>query len=172
MPVYRTPLRILKQAIDSVIAQSYSNWELCIADDASGSAEIERLLRQYAQQDERIKYRLLQGNGGIAAASNAALELASGEFVALLDHDDELSQDALYYVVDALNRSPDLDILYSDEDKIDENGRRYDPFFKPDWSPDLLLSENYIAHLLVARRSLMMEAGAFRPVLTAARTTI
>jgi len=163
MPVYRTPPGILKQAIDSVLAQSYSNWELCIADDASGSAEIERLLRQYAQQNERIKCRLLQGNGGIVAASNAALELASGEFVALLDHDDELSQDALYYVVDTLNRSLDLDIIYSDEDKIDENGKRYDPFLKPDWSPDLLLSENYIAHLLVARRSLVMEVGAFQP---------
>ena len=162
MPVYRTPPRILQLAVDSVVAQSYPNWELCIADDASGSAEIERLLRDYAQQDQRIRYRLLQGNGGIAAASNAALELAHGEFITLLDHDDELTQDALYHVADALNRRQDLDLIYSDEDKIDEHGKRYDPFFKPDWSPDLLLSENYIAHLLVARRSLVMEAGAFR----------
>ncbi len=162
MPVYRTPPRILRQAIESVRAQSYADWELLIADDASGSPEIEEILRQYAQQDDRIKYRLLQGNGGIAAATNAALDLASGEFIALLDHDDELTQDALYHVVDALNRRPELDVIYSDEDKIDENGRRYDPFFKPGWSPDLLLSENYVAHLLVARRSLVQEVGAFR----------
>jgi O-antigen biosynthesis protein len=162
MPVYRTPLPVLTRAIESVLAQSYSRWELCIADDGSCSAEIESCLKQYAQRESRIKLRLLQANGGIAHASNAALELATGDFVALLDHDDELAEDALYWVVEALNRQPDLDILYSDEDKIDEQGKRYDPFFKPDWSPDLLLSENYVAHLLVCRRSLLVDVGGFR----------
>ena len=162
MPVYRTPLPVLTRAIESVLAQSYSRWELCIADDGSCSAEIESCLRQFVQRDSRIKVRRLHANGGIAHASNAALELATGDFVALLDHDDELAEDALYRVVEALNRQPDLDILYSDEDKIDEQGKRYDPFFKPDWSPDLLLSENYVAHLLVCRRSLLVDVGGFR----------
>jgi GT2 family glycosyltransferase len=161
LPVYQTPPAILRNAIDSVIAQSYSNWELCIADDHSQSAEVETILQSYARQDPRIKVSFRASNGGISAASNAALNLASGEFVALLDHDDELVQDALYWAVEAINRRPETDLLYSDEDKIDEAGGRYDPFFKPEWSPDLLLSENYIAHFLVCRRELMTEVGGF-----------
>ena len=163
MPVYRTPGRVLMQAINSVTAQSYPKWELCIADDGSESAEVKDILERYAQRDPRIKIKFLKTNSGIALCSNAALELASGDFIALLDHDDELTEDALFYVVEALNRQPELDILYSDEDKIDEHGRRYDPFFKPNWSPDLILSENYVAHLLVCRRELLIQAGAFRP---------
>ena len=163
MPVYRTPGRVLMQAINSVMAQSYPKWELCIADDGSESAEVKEILERYAQQDPRIKIKFLKTNSGIALCSNAALELASGDFIALLDHDDELTEDALFYVVEALNRQPELDIFYSDEDKIDEHGRRYDPFFKPNWSPDLILSENYVAHLLVCRRELLIQAGAFRP---------
>jgi GT2 family glycosyltransferase len=163
MPVYQTPGRILMQAINSVMAQSYPKWELCIADDGSDSAEVREILERYAQQDPRIKIRFLKIKSGIALCSNAALELASGDFIALLDHDDELTRDALFYVVEALNRQPELDILYSDEDKIDEYGRRYDPFFKPAWSPDLILSENYVAHLFVCRRELLIQAGAFRP---------
>ena len=161
MPVYRTPPAILQRAIDSVIAQTYSDWELCIADDHSQSAEIQHLLRSYVEHDARIKAAFRAANGGIAAASNAALNLASGEYVALLDHDDELAPDALYWVAKAINRQPQADVLYSDEDKIDAAGRRFDPFFKPDWSPDLLLSENYIAHLLVCRRELVNQAGGF-----------
>jgi len=162
VPVYRTPLNILRHTIESVRKQSYSNWELCIADDRSQSPEIESLLADYASRDSRIRVDSLTANGGISHASNAALAMAGGEFVALLDHDDELAQDALYHVVEAINLHPDVDLLYSDEDKIDESGRRYDPFFKPDWSPDLLLSENYICHLLVVRRSRMNQAGGFR----------
>jgi GT2 family glycosyltransferase len=162
MPVYRTPPGILTKAILSVTAQSYKNWELCIADDASESADVQKILERYAEQDSRIKVKFLKSRSGIALCSNAALDLASGEFIALLDHDDELAEDALFYVVEALNRHPELDVLYSDEDKIDEHGRRYDPFFKPDWSPDLILSENYIAHLLVCRRELLLQTGAFR----------
>lgn len=162
VPVFRTPPDILKRAIESVTKQSYINWELCIADDRSQSPEIQELLTEYAARDSRIRVNFLSVNGGISHASNAALEMARGDFVALLDHDDELAQDALYHVVEAINLQSDVDFLYSDEDKIDEHGRRYDPFFKPDWSPDLLLSENYICHLLVVRRSLLVQAGGFR----------
>jgi len=162
VPVYRTPVEVLRRTIESVLGQSYSNWQLCMADDGSQSPEIERLLGEYAARDERIQVKLLNTNGGISQASNAALEQAKGELVALLDHDDELSQDALYHVVEAVNLRPKADLFYSDEDKIDSSGRRYDPFFKPDWSPDLLLSENYFCHLLVVRRSLLNQVGGFR----------
>src|ERR1035438_8859121 len=162
VPVYRTPLGILRRTIESVTKQSYPNWELCIADDCSQSPEIQGLLADYATRDSRIRVNFLPANGGISHASNAALAMAHGDFVALLDHDDELAQDALYHVVEAINLQSNVDLLYSDEDKIDENGRRYDPFFKPDWSPDLLLSENYICHLLVVRRSHLNQAGGFR----------
>jgi GT2 family glycosyltransferase/SAM-dependent methyltransferase len=162
VPVYRTPIDVLRRTIESVLGQSYPHWQLCMADDGSHSPEIERLLDAYAAKDERIRVKYLAANQGISHASNAALELAEGNFVALLDHDDELAQDALYYVAEAINLRPDADLLYSDEDKIDSRGRRYDPFFKPDWSPDLLLSENYLCHLLVVRRSLLNQAGGFQ----------
>ncbi len=162
VPVYRTPPDILRLTIESVRKQSYSNWELCIADDRSQSQEIQDLLADYASKDGRIRVNFLPANGGISQASNAALAMATGDFVALLDHDDELAPDALYHVVEAINLQPDVDLLYSDEDKIDERGKRYDPFFKPDWSPDLLLSENYICHLLVVRRVHLNQAGGFR----------
>jgi GT2 family glycosyltransferase len=163
LPVYRTPLKILKRTIDSVLAQSYANWELCIADDGSQTPAIEELLRDYAGKDRRIRLSLLPKNGGISQASEACRSLATGDFVALLDHDDELAPDALFDTVEAINLQPGIDLLYSDEDKIDEYGRRYDPVCKPDWSPDLLLSENYICHLLVVRRSLLEQVGGFRP---------
>ena len=162
LPVYCTPLNVLRRAIDSVLAQSYANWELCIADDGSQAPALEELLSGYAAKDSRIKLNLQQTNGGISRASEACRVMATGDFVALLDHDDELAPDALCYAAEAINLLPDTDLLYSDEDKIDENGRRYDPFFKPDWSPDLLLSENYICHLLVVRRSLLEQVGGFR----------
>jgi GT2 family glycosyltransferase len=161
MPVYQTAPAILQRAIDSMVSQTYSNWELCIADDHSRSSEIEHILQSYAQQDSRIKVAFRATNGGIAAASNAALHLASGEYVALLDHDDELAPNALYWAVETINRQPEADLLYSDEDKIDAAGRRFDPFFKPDWSPDLLLSLNYVGHFLVCRRELMTQVGDF-----------
>lgn len=161
-PVYRTPPGILRQTIESVIAQTYPNWELCLVDDGSGSKELEQMLEAYARKDSRIKVAALGSNAGISRASQAALEMATGAFVALLDHDDELAGDALYHVVEALNLRREADLFYSDEDKIDEEGRRYDPFFKPDWSPDLLLSENYLCHFLVIRRSVLNEAGGFR----------
>ncbi|PWU00632.1 MAG: hypothetical protein C5B51_24770 [Terriglobia bacterium] len=162
VPVYRTPLAILEKTISSVLRQSYPNWELCVADDCSGSEEISLLLDRYAASDKRIKVVHLPDRGGISAASNAALECATGEWIGLLDHDDELAQDALFHVVDALHHQPEADILYSDEDHLDEEGLRSDPFFKPDWSPDLILGENYVCHFMVLRASLCLEIGGFR----------
>jgi GT2 family glycosyltransferase len=162
VPVYRTRAAILEKTIRSVLNQSYPDWELCIADDCSRSPEVDAILDRYSASNARIKVVRLPENGGISAASNAALATATGEFTGLLDHDDELAQDALLRVVDALNRKPDTDVIYSDEDHIDDNGLRSDPFFKPDWSPDLILGENYICHFLVLRTSLCRELGGFR----------
>lgn len=162
VPVYRTAPNILEKTIQSVLAQSYSNWELCLADDCSQSPEIDAIFARYTAADRRIRTVRLPANGGISKASNAAFELARGEYIALLDHDDELAQDALYHVVNAINRHPEAEIFYSDEDHIDESGVRSDPFFKPDWSPDLILSENYVCHLLVFRADLGRETGGFR----------
>jgi GT2 family glycosyltransferase len=162
-PVYRTKPEFLRRAIDSVLAQSYPHWELCIADDGSGSPELEAILRDYSRRDQRIKATFREQQGGISEASNSALELASGDWIGLLDHDDELSVDALLEVAEAIVAAPELDLIYSDEDKITEAGDRYDPFFKPDWSPDLLRSDNYICHFLVFRRKLLEKTGTFRP---------
>jgi GT2 family glycosyltransferase len=162
MPVYRPAAEDLERAIASVLWQSYRNWELCVVDDASGSSEVSAVLARTAASDARIRVAARDARGGISAASNTALALARGSYVALLDHDDELAPDALFHVVDALNRNPGAAFVYSDEDKIDAAGDRYEPFFKPDWSPDLLLSENYICHFLVARRDLVEWTGGFR----------
>jgi GT2 family glycosyltransferase len=162
VPVYRPAAADLKRAIASVRAQSYSNWELCLTDDGSGSEETSGLLALAAADDARVRVTALAKAGGISAASNAALALARGEYIVLLDQDDELSPDALFHAVDAINHHPRAGFLYSDEDKIDAAEKRYNPFFKPDWSPELLLSENYCGHLLVARRDLVEQAGGFR----------
>jgi GT2 family glycosyltransferase len=162
VPIYRTPPQILERTIGSVLAQSYPAWELCLADDGSHSPEIDGLLERFAREDSRIRLVRLAENRGISAASNAALDLAAGEFVALLDHDDELAEDALFHVVEALNRHPEAELFYSDEDHLDESGLRTEPFFKPDWSPDLILCENYICHLMVFRRALCLRVGGFR----------
>ncbi|MGI9072894.1 MAG: glycosyltransferase [Bryobacteraceae bacterium] len=163
MPVFNTKPDELAGAIDSVIAQSYSHWELCIADDGSTKPEIRIILSEFKTQCEKIKIIYLEKQSGIAAALNAALSLASGEYVALLDHDDTFSPHALGYVSEAINRHTEADLIYSDEDKLDERGARYQPFFKPDWSPDLILSTNYVCHLLVLRKALMDKVGEFCP---------
>jgi GT2 family glycosyltransferase len=160
-PVYNTDPPYLRACIDSVRSQVYPEWELCLCDDASPSEETRAVLREYGD-DPRIKVRFLERNAGISAASNAALELATGEFVALLDHDDELTPDALYQVARFLNEHRDADMVYSDEDKLDLAGRRCDPYFKPDWSPEHFLCTMYTCHLMVVRRSLLTDAGGFR----------
>lgn len=162
-PVHDIEESWLRRCIDSVIVQAYDRWELCLVDDASMRPHVAAVLGEYAQRDPRIHTRRLERNSGIVAASGAALSMAEGEFVTFLDHDDELSPDALLEVVRALQGRRDLDLIYSDEDKLDENGRRVDPFFKPGWSPDLLLSMNYICHLAVIRRTLLEEIGGVRP---------
>lgn len=163
MPVYNTDETYLRKAIESVLGQLYPHFELCVSDDASTKAGVREVLAEYAARDGRIKVCLRQENGHISRSSNSALELAGGEFVALLDHDDELAEHALYMAAEELNQNPDLDFLYSDEDKIDAEGRRFAPHFKPDWNPDMLLSQNYVCHLAVLRRSLVEKAGGFRP---------
>lgn len=160
-PVWNTDPRWLKACVDSVRHQVYPHWELCLADDASQSEATRDTLRSM-EADPRIKIIYLPQNGHISAASNAALKNASGEFVAMLDHDDELTRDALFEVVRHLNDRPDTDVIYSDEDKLDLDGRRCDPYFKPDWSPEHFLSCMYTCHLMVVRRRLMEDVGGFR----------
>lgn len=162
MPTFNTTEVWLRKAIESVQEQTYLNWELCIADDASTEPHVLQILKQFSQEDSRIKVHYRASNGHISAASNSALELATGEFIALLDHDDELSPSALYAVVKELNKFPDAEVIYSDEDKIDAQGRRFDPYFKPDWNPDLLTGQNCISHLGVYRTSQIREVGGFR----------
>jgi len=162
MPVYNTPERWLRQSIQSVRKQLYTNWELCIADDASTLPHIRAVLEEITAEDARIKVMFRPLNGHISAASNTALGMASGDFIALLDHDDELAEHALYHVAVALHGNPELDLIYSDEDKIDSEGRRFGHYFKPDWNLDLFLSQNLISHLGVYRTKIALAIGGFR----------
>lgn len=162
MPVYNVEAAWLEKAIASVLAQTYPHWELCIADDASSKPHIKPILDRYSKLDSRIKVALRSQNGNIVAASNSALDLATGEYIALLDHDDELAPHALYENAKLINQHPDADFIYSDEDKIDTRGQRSDPFFKPDWSPDYFHSCMYTCHLGVYRTDLIRKIGGFR----------
>jgi O-antigen biosynthesis protein len=161
MPVFNTKPDELLAAIDSVVAQSYPNWELCIADDGSNQPEIRPILADFERRYQNIHVHFSEKHGGISAALNAAYRVASGEYVALLDHDDTLSPHALAYVVESINQPSRPDLIYSDEDKLHEHGERYEPFFKPEWSPDLILSRNYVCHLLVIHKDLMDQVGTF-----------
>jgi O-antigen biosynthesis protein len=162
LPVYNPPEKWLRCCLDSVLDQTYSNWELCVADDASTQAHVRKVLEEYGARDPRIRVTWRARNGHVSAASNTALSMAKGEFVALLDHDDELHPEALSTIVYALQKKPHWLMAYSDEDKIDENSRRYDPYFKPDWNPDLLYGQNCVSHLGVYARSLLNDIGGFR----------
>ncbi len=162
MPVYNVEERWLRLCIESVLKQIYENWELCIADDCSPSPHIRRVLEEFAARDARIKLFFREENGHISAASNSALELATGEFTALLDHDDELTEDALFCVAKAINDFPETAFIYSDEDMIDARGRRYEPKFKPDFSWDLFCSLNLITHLSAYRTDILRKIGGFR----------
>ncbi|MFC1688829.1 glycosyltransferase family 2 protein [Pseudomonadota bacterium] len=162
MPTYNPPLGWLKEAVESVRNQLYENWELCIADDASTDPAVRGFLESASQKDQRIKVTFRDENGHISAASNSALELCEGDWVALMDHDDVLAEDALYCVADAINRYPETWLIYSDEDKISEQGYRFEPYFKCDWNRDLFYSHNMISHLGVYRRELLVEIGGFR----------
>ena len=162
LPVYNTDEIWLRKCLDSVLGQLYPHWELCIADDASTVTHIRLVLEEYMIRDDRIRVVFREVNGHISAASNSALSLATGEYVALLDHDDELTPDALFEMASLINRQPDADMIYSDEDKIDTQGRRHSPFFKPDWSPETFLSQMYTCHLGVYRTALVRQIGGFR----------
>lgn len=162
LPVYNTDIDFLNSAILSVLKQVYQNWELCISDDHSSDEMVKNVIKNYVNSDSRIKVVYRTENGHISASSNSALDMATGEFVALLDHDDRLSVDALFQVAKALNNNKHLDLIYSDEDKIDETEKHIDPHFKPDWCPDNFLSRNYLGHLVIIRKSLMDLIGGFR----------
>ena len=161
MPVYNVELRWIKDAIKSVKNQIYPNWELCIADDASTSESLKKYLKKLAK-DPRIKIMFRQENGNISEASNSALSLAEGEYIALMDDDDILYPHSLLQVVKVLNKDKKVDFIYSDEDKVEISGERVEPFFKPDWSPDLFMSTNYLSHLSVIRKSTIDKVGGFR----------
>ena len=162
MPAYDTPPPLLRQAIASVRGQIYPDWQLCVVDDASPSGDVVSILEELSAEDPRILWARQPVNGHIAAASNMALSLATGEFVALMDHDDVLPKHALYEVAAELQDHPDADVIYSDEDQIAEDGRRSSPYFKPDWNPELLTGHNLVSHLGVYRRSLLEQIGGFR----------
>lgn len=162
MPVYNTPEPFLRAAIHSVRAQAYPHWEMCIADDASPAPHVQAVLAEAAASDPRIRTVRRSRNGHISAASNSALELARGEFVALMDHDDLLPPQALFVVAQHIRAHPETDLFFSDEDKVDGRGRRYGPYFKPGWNPELLLGQNLVSHLGVYRRELLLRLGGLR----------
>ncbi len=162
MPTYNSNPEWLIQSIESVRKQIYPHWELCIADDASTDTTTRPILERYKTQDTRIKVVYREENGHISAASNSALEIAHGEWIALLDHDDLLSEHALFWVVEALQKKSNVELIYSDEDKIDAKGNRLSPYFKCNWNKALFYSQNLISHLGVYRTSLVKKAGGFR----------
>ncbi len=163
VPVFNTPRKFLVTMIQSVIEQTYSNWELCVADGNSKGYYVRELLESYSSEDNRIKVIFLDRNKGIAGNSNAALSQATGDFVALLDHDDLLPVNALFEIVKRINEIPETDFIYTDEDMISEDAKkRFNPHFKPDWSPDTLRSYNYITHLSVFKKELIGEIGGLR----------
>ncbi|MDD2224797.1 MAG: glycosyltransferase family 2 protein [Candidatus Shapirobacteria bacterium] len=160
-PVYNPPTEYLKLCIDSVLKQTYQNWEFCLADDNSTDPEIKKIINAYAKKDSRIKIIFRPKNGHISEASNSALKIATGEYISLLDNDDEIAPQALFKIIQLLNQSPEADLIYSDEDKLEINGQFTDPSFKPNWSPDLFLSTNYLCHLTTIRKSLVDAVNGF-----------
>lgn len=162
VPVFNTPVPLLRSAIESVRSQLYQNWELCIADDGSTTSATLELLDE-CSSDKRIKVVRREQNGHICAATNSALEVASGDWIAFLDHDDELAEHALALAAVAIEQSPDAVLLYSDEDKIDESGRRHSPHLKSDFDPLLVLGQNYLNHLTIVRRDMVERVGRLRP---------
>ncbi len=169
MPVYNPTQDCLVEAIESVLAQVYPFWELCIADDASTEAYVTEVLQRFAAQDQRIKVMRRTQNGHISKASNSALELVTADYVALMDHDDVLTPDALFWVAQTIIEHPNVQLIYSDEDKLTDQGQRYGAYFKPDWNPELLLSHNFICHLGVYRTQKVRSLGGFDPAFDGAQ---
>ena len=162
MPTYNPPLAFLDAAIESLRSQWYPDWELCIADDASTVSGVLDHLKSWAQREPRVRLVTREQNGHISAASNSALQIARGQWVVLMDQDDLLPSKALWCVAQAIGQYPEAGLFYSDEDKIDEKGRRFGPYFKPAFDPDLFRGQNLISHLGVYRRTLVLEVGGFR----------
>ena len=162
VPIYNPEPEFLKKCIDSVIDQNYTNWQLCLADDCSTDIQVIELLKEYGEKYENINVVFRKENGNISEASNSALNIADGEWTALLDHDDELACNALFYIVKGINNNPNIEFIYSDEDKIDENGKRFSPHFKSGFNLDLLYSQNYISHLGVYKTSILKKINGFR----------
>lgn len=162
VPVYNVKEEYLRECLDSLLNQSYRNFEICISDDHSTLSETISVLKEYENRYENVHVVYRKENGMISEASNSALQIANGEFVALVDNDDVVEKDALYFAVKALNENKELDLIYTDEDKIDYTGKFMEPHFKPDYSPDTLMGLNYICHLCVFRKSLVDKVGGFR----------
>lgn len=161
VPLYNTPERLFAEMVDSVIAQTYKHWELCLADGSTKPNQLEKLVSQY--NDKRIKYKKLEQNKGISGNSNEAIKMAKGDYIALLDHDDTIMPQALFRYTELINQDEDYELIYSDEDKLTEDGtHRFDPFFKPEFSPNTLYSFNYITHFSVFKKRLLDEIGYFR----------
>ncbi|MBQ7410851.1 MAG: glycosyltransferase family 2 protein [Clostridia bacterium] len=158
VPMYNTNEIFFKELVESLENQTYSNWELCLAD---GSETQNESLKQYYENNEKIKYKFLNENKGISENTNAAIDIATGEYIGFLDHDDLLSKDALYEVVKIINENSDNEFIYSDEDKIDQTGERFEPYFKPDYSPETLECNNYITHFVVVKKELIENVGKF-----------
>ena len=162
VPTYNVSKKLLTECLDSLLAQTYRNFEICISDDHSTKEETLEVLKEYEKKYDQVHVVYRQENGMISAASNTAIDMAQGEFIALIDNDDTIEADSLYYIVESLNQNPKLDFIYSDEDKIDFKGNFMEPHFKPDFSPDTLMGVNYICHLSVIRRSLVQKIGGFQ----------
>lgn len=163
VPAYRTPEKFLCQMLDSMRAQTYANWELCIANGSPDDRNMQAVLEEYAKKDSRIRYKNLKDNLGIAENTNEAFSMASGEFVGLMDHDDLLAPNALYEIVSALEKNKEADVVYTDEDKVTTDlSEHFQPHLKPDFNLDLLRSNNYICHFFVVRRSIVEQVGGFR----------
>ena len=163
VPVYRTPEPFLRAMLESVLNQTYENLELCLADGSGEDDSCREIIETYVRKDPRVRYEKLAQNGGIAGNTNAALFMAEGDYICLLDHDDLLAENALYELFRMLQLHPDMDVVYTDEDKVDFEGKRhFQPHFKPDFNLELLRSNNYICHLFCVKRTLALETGGFR----------
>ena len=162
MPVHNVEEQWLRGAIDSIRTQLYPHWELCIVDDASDKSHIGELISKYSAEDSRIRAVKLETNSGISIATNRALEIATGEYVAFCDHDDVLTEHALYLIVEEINANPEVELIYSDEDRINERGEIFNPHFKSDWNPILLSAQNYLCHLCVYKTERLRALGGLR----------
>ena len=161
IPVYNINRKFLSECLDSILKQTYDNFEICLVDDCSTLEEVKETLEEYKNKDKRVKVKYRKTNGHISKATNDALKIARGEYIGLIDDDDLLDKDALYEVVKVLNNNKSIDMIYTDEDKLDPNGNYCDPHFKPDYSPDTLLSLNYICHFTVIRKKFVLDVGGF-----------